>query len=64
MAVFNGTNIAISVDSQVIAHATECSISLSQDVIDVTTKDSNGTRDIIPGLQSGSMSISGLQDVS
>ncbi|MAP81924.1 MAG: hypothetical protein CL526_12655 [Aequorivita sp.] len=64
MAVFNGTNIAISLGGTAIAHATECSVTLNQETIDVTTKDSSGARELIPGLKSGSMSVSGLQEVS
>lgn len=64
MAVFNGTNIAVSLAGTVIAHATECSITLNTETIDVTTKDSNGNRELIPGLVSGSISVSGLQEVS
>lgn len=64
MAVFNGTNIAVTLGATAIAHATECSITLNQETIDVTTKDSSGNRELIPGLKSGSMSVSGLQEVS
>lgn len=64
MAVFNGTNIAITLGGTAIANATECSVSLNQETIEVTTKDSSGNRELIPGLKSGSMSVSGLQEVS
>lgn len=64
MAVFNGTNIAVTLGGTAIAHATECSLSLNQETIEVTTKDSSGMRELIAGLKSGSMSISGLQEVA
>ena len=63
MAVINGTNFAVSVCGTVVGQATECSISLSQETIDVTTKDSSQQRELIGGLKSGSISISGLVDV-
>jgi len=64
MAVFNGTNIAVTLGGTAVAHATECSLSLNQETIEVTTKDSSGMRELIPGLKSGSISISGLQEVA
>lgn len=64
MAVFNGTNIAITLGGTAIANATECSVTLNQETIEVTTKDSAGNRELITGLKSGSMSVSGLQEVS
>jgi len=64
MAVFNGTNVAITLGGTAIANATECSVSLNQETIDITTKDSSGNRELIPGLKSGSMSCNGLQEVS
>ena len=64
MAIFNGTDVALSVGGTVVAQATEVSISLNQETIDVTTKDSSGMRELLPGLKSGSCSVSGLQDYS
>jgi len=64
MAVFNGTNVAVLISSTAVAHATECSMTLNHDIIEVTTKDSSGMRELIPGLKSGSISVSGLQEVT
>jgi len=48
-------------DSEVVVdHVTECSISLSTDIRDITTKQSGGWRAILPGLKSASLSLSGL----
>ena len=48
-------------DSEVVVdHVTECSISLSTDIRDVTTKTSGGWREILPALKSASLSLSGL----
>ena len=55
--VFLGT----SDDSEVVVdHVTECSISMSTDMRDITTKTSGGFREILPGLKSASLSLSGL----
>ena len=48
-------------DSEVVVdHVTECSISMSTDMRDITTKTSGGFREILPGLKSASLSLSGL----
>lgn len=48
-------------DSEVVVdHVTECSISLTTDMRDITTKTSGGYRELLPGLKSASMSVSGL----
>lgn len=48
-------------DSEVVVdHVTECSISMSTDMRDITTKTSAGFRELLPGLKSASMSLSGL----
>ena len=48
-------------DSEVVVdHVTECSISLSTDIRDITTKQSGGWRAILSGLKSASLSLSGL----
>ena len=55
--VFLGT----SDDSEVVIdHVTECSISMTTDMRDITTKTSGGYRELLPGLKSASMSVSGL----
>jgi TP901-1 family phage major tail protein len=48
-------------DSEVaLNHVTECSISMSTDMRDITTKTSGGWRELLPGLKSASLSVSGL----
>ena len=48
-------------DSEVVLdHVTECSISMSTDMRDITTKTSGGWRELLPGLKSASLSVSGL----
>jgi len=55
--VFLGTTDASEV---VVDHVTECSISMSTDMRDITTKTSGGFRELLPGLKSASLSLSGL----
>ena len=64
MAVVNGTNLVITLGGTAIANAQEVSLTLNHDVIDVTTKDSAGNRELIAGQKSGSMSCNGLQEFS
>jgi len=63
--VMNGTDLAVyfgtsSGSEALIAHATECSISFSEDARDITTKDSAGWRELLEGLRSFNVSTSHL----
>ena len=62
MAIFNGTNLGVYMGGTLIAAATDCSLSLNMETIDITTKDSAGYRELLAGLRSGSISVSGLID--
>jgi TP901-1 family phage major tail protein len=62
MAIFNGTELGVYIDDTLIAAATDCSLSLNMETIDITTKDSSGYRELLGGLKSGSISCSGLID--
>lgn len=70
MATFNGTKLGIYIGDEgdptetweLIAAATDCSLSLSAEVIDVSTKDSGAWRQLLAGMRSASMSTSGLID--
>tara|TARA_B110000285_G_scaffold174951_1_gene196188 strand:+ start:185 stop:631 length:447 start_codon:yes stop_codon:yes gene_type:complete len=55
--VFTGTTEGAEV---VVDNVTECSISMSTDMRDITTKTSGGWRELLPGLKSASLSLSGL----
>jgi len=55
--VFTGTTSGAEV---VVENVTECSISMSTDMRDITTKTSGGWRELLPGLKSASISLSGL----
>ena len=58
--VMNGTLMGIYIGSTLVAHATEGSISLSMDTRDISSKDSAGTRALLEGMKSGSISMSAL----
>ena len=65
--VYNGTNLILSVIADggtlaAIGHTTSCTISLTNDMADATTKDSSGFSESIPGLISGEISFDGLMD--
>jgi len=62
MAIFNGTELGVYIDDTLVAAATDCSLSLNMETIDITTKDSSGYRELLGGLKSGSISCSGLID--
>lgn len=65
--VFNGTDLLLKVSSTDgseanIGHTTSCTISLSADLPEATTKDSAGYQEVIAGLRSGEISFEGLVD--
>jgi predicted secreted protein len=61
--IFNGTNLVVLVGTEVVAHSTSCSLSVSVDLPDATTKSSNGWADQIGGLKSWSLTTDGLATV-
>ena len=63
-SVFNGTNLILSVEGNTLGHTTSCSLSLSNDLPEATTKDSNGFQEVIAGVISGEISFDGLIDYS
>lgn len=65
--VFNGTDLLLKLTdgtsiatSTIIGHSTSCSLSLSNDLPEATTKDSNGFQEVIAGVKSGEISFEGL----
>jgi hypothetical protein len=58
--VFNGTNLIITVEGSTVGHTTSCTFSLSNDLPEATTKDSNGFQEVIAGVMSGEISFEGL----
>jgi len=65
--VFNGTDLLLKVSATDgseanIGHTTSCTISLSNDLPEATTKDSGGFQEVIAGVISGEISFEGLVD--
>lgn len=58
--VFNGTDLILKVEGSVVGHTTSCSLSLSMDTPEATTKDSNGFSEYIGGVKGGEISFEGL----
>jgi predicted secreted protein len=62
--VFNGTNLLLKVGETVVGHTTSCTLSVSNDMADATTKDSQGWSESLAALKSGEISFDGLVDYS
>ena len=58
--IFNGTNLILTVEGATVGHTTSCSMSLSMDTPEATTKDSNGFSEYIGGVKGGEVSFEGL----
>ena len=63
--VFNGTNLLLKFAQDgsspvVIGHSTSASLSLSNDLPEITSKDSAGFQEVIPGVKSAEISFEGL----
>ena len=64
MAIQNATAVTLSVDSEVMAHATSASFSISRDLRDSTTKLSGGFSESLAGLMSWEMSGDAFVDIA
>lgn len=62
MATLNGNDIGIYVEGTLIGCLTSATFSGTNDEIDVTCKDSSGTKQILPGMQTGSIAGEGFFD--
>ena len=65
--VFNGTDLLLKIhdgtsisSAEIIGHSTSCTLSLSNDLPEATTKDSDGFQEVISGVVSGEISFEGL----
>lgn len=58
--VFSGTNLILKVEGTALGHTTSCTLSLSNDLPEATTKDSSGFQEVIAGVMSGEISFEGL----
>jgi TP901-1 family phage major tail protein len=69
MALINGTDLILKVGTSdstevIVAHATNCSLELSMDERDITSKDSAGWKEIAGGLRNWSISTDALYDAT
>ena len=66
MAIINGTVYLLKIGTDgsevAIPDQTESSISINMETRDITTKDSSGYRELLEGVRSASLSVSGLVD--
>ena len=58
--VFSGTNLVLKIEGGTLGHTTSCSLSLSNDLPEATSKDSSGFQQVIAGVISGEISFDGL----
>lgn len=62
MAVLNGSLISVEIAGETIDLQTECSISLSAELRDISNKSSGGFKTSLVGMKSGSINFSALHD--
>ena len=62
MAVQNGTDVLLEVGGVIVNATTNHDLNLSVDMIDVTTKDSSGSKEYIAGEDDATITIEGLYD--
>jgi predicted secreted protein len=62
MPILNGTVFLLKVGGTALPDQTEGSISINMETRDITTKDSAGYRELLEGVRSGTISVSGLVD--
>ena len=65
--VFNGTDLVLKIIAdggtlEPLGHSTSCSLSITNDLPEATTKDSGGYAEVIAGLRSFEISFDGLVD--
>lgn len=65
--VFNGTDLVLKFIAdggtlEPLGHSTSCSLTITHDLPDATTKDSGGYAEVISGLRSFEISFDGLVD--
>ena len=60
--IFNGTNLLVKIAGDNVGHTTSCTLSLTHDLPDITTKDSKGWSEMISGVRGGSISFDGMID--
>jgi TP901-1 family phage major tail protein len=62
MAKINGTDFLVYSDNVAVGASTSCTLNVSANLFDVTSKDSAGWAEKLPGLRSWSIDVEGLYD--
>ena len=62
MAIYNGTLQVLKMDGTQLAELTNVTASFSQETFDVTSKESAGWAEILPGIRSATFSAEGIAD--
>jgi TP901-1 family phage major tail protein len=62
MAIYNGTLQVLKYDGTNMCELTNVTVSLSQETFDVTSKESAGWTEILPGVRSATFSAEGIAD--
>ena len=64
MALINGTTFNLFYNGDALGHSSSSSFSIQVDLPESTTKSSAGFQEVIAGVRSGTISVSGLVDPS
>lgn len=59
---FNASRVKVLIGTTAINNLEDCELSLEAEAIDVTTKDSNGWKEVLHGLKSWTISGGGILD--
>lgn len=62
MGIFNGSLTVLKLDGTNLAELTNVTMSLSQETFDVTSKESAGWTEVLPGVRSATFSAEGIAD--
>jgi|TARA_R100000963_G_C4638703_1_gene102477 predicted secreted protein len=64
MATINGSSFLIYKNDDPIGHSNNAIVNLNCDLPDSSTKDSNGWKEVLAGVRSGTIEVTGLTDYS
>jgi len=64
MAILNATSVTLSIAGEVMGHSTSCSLSITRDLRDSTTKLSQGWSESSAGLKSWEMNGDAFVDIA
>lgn len=64
MPIINGTDFLLYEGDDSIGHSANTSLKLDHDLVEVTTKNSQGWTELMGGMRSASMTVEGLVDYS